>query len=649
MSSIYGIFSRNKKSVKNEELALMGSALSHWEADHSGSFMEGVIGMGCLMLHNTPESVDEKLPFNAAYKSLSITADACLYNREDLFQKLSIASEAQKGLADSALILAAYKKWGEDCPSHLLGDFAFAIWDKRERKLFCARDQMGVRPFFYYMSDKTFAFASENKGLLALPEIPRDPDHLWMADYICGVHMEKENSFYKEILRLPPAHTLTVTAGDIKKRRYWDFDLGREMLFQKEEDYFEAFREGLENAVKVRLRTHRHVGSELTGGLDSSVVASLADRMLKEEGKRVYTFSHASPVGMAGKEGFMPDERRFVDMILEYTGMNKHCYVFNREKRGLFEIQERAFKMQSGVAQSDFATSGWFLFEEAQKKEVGLILSGLGGDHIPSSHGPGFYQELADSGQWKEIVKELRATRKRKGGNLFKSIIATFLDVRAPCVGNALRRLSGKKNLKSDRTNTSLLKCRDLGIPGLSEFVDSVDMKGRINHQMDLMGKLRTVREREYHMISNAHLTTRVECGSISTGSMKMEYRYPLLDVPLLEFSLAIPARMKRKNGWGRYVYRKSVEGLIPPGVQWEENKFGFLFPWWQNSLSGEEGRPFPAPPADAAEEVKFYYKIFKSVPEEAKKVHQKQMDMLAEREKKKGAAGESVQRKRAS
>src|SRR6187402_2276600 len=125
------------------------------------------------MLYNTPESLNEKLPYHNTDSGLTVTADARIDNREEIYELLNLPVADAGQLADSTLILMLYKKYSGDCVKHLVGDFAFAIWDNNTETLFCARDQMGIKPFFYYQNDNYFAFASEIKGLLALPDIDK--------------------------------------------------------------------------------------------------------------------------------------------------------------------------------------------------------------------------------------------------------------------------------------------------------------------------------------------------------------------------------------------------------------------------------------------------------------------------------------------
>ena len=159
------------------------------------------------MLWTTDESVLERLPLAADAGRYAITADARIDNREELLASLAL----DRRTADSEIILAAYRKWGEECPVHLLGDFAFAIWDRRRQTLFCACDPMGVKGLYYHLSPTALSFASEIKALFALPEIPRRLNEVRVAEYLITLFEDRCGTFYRDILRLPGAHSLSVT------------------------------------------------------------------------------------------------------------------------------------------------------------------------------------------------------------------------------------------------------------------------------------------------------------------------------------------------------------------------------------------------------------------------------------------------------
>jgi asparagine synthase (glutamine-hydrolysing) len=161
----------------------MVDILAHRGPDGAGAWSEESVGLGHRMLHTTPESLNEKLSLVDDRRGLVLTADARLDNRDELITALGFGGRPCEELTDSELILGAYKRWGERCPERLLGDFAFAIWDRRRQELFCARDHIGVKPFYYHRAGKLFVFASEIKALLCVPEVPRRLNEVRVAPF----------------------------------------------------------------------------------------------------------------------------------------------------------------------------------------------------------------------------------------------------------------------------------------------------------------------------------------------------------------------------------------------------------------------------------------------------------------------------------
>src|SRR3989454_9825112 len=267
----------------------MLARLAHRGPDGAGVWSGGAVGLGHRLLHTTPESLREHLPLASGDGTLVLTADARIDNRGELLAALGRGVEA----TDAELILAAYERWGERCPEHLLGDFAFVIWDARRATLFCARDHFGVKPFYYYHAPgRLFCFASEIKGLLALAEVPRRLNETRVADYLVPLLEDKVITFYQDILRLPPAHRMTVTRQGVRIEQYWALDPEREIRMKSDADYAAAFREIFTEAVRCRLRSAFPVGSMLSGGLDSSSIVCVARQLLAQDGgETLHTFS----------------------------------------------------------------------------------------------------------------------------------------------------------------------------------------------------------------------------------------------------------------------------------------------------------------------------------------------------------------------
>ena len=216
-------------------------------------------------------------------ENLWLKANARIDGREELIQKLQLIGSP----SDDELILHAYETWGEGCVNHLIGDFAFAIWDERLQRLFCARDHFGVKPFFYTHISDHFNFSSSLNALRLDPRVSDTLNEIAIGDYLLfGVNQDHSATTFKDIQRLPPGHTLTVVNNAIKIHRYWTPSIPAEVRFRDSESYVERFSELLSRAVADRLRTDR-VAISMSGGLDSTSLTAIA----REQGARVHAFS----------------------------------------------------------------------------------------------------------------------------------------------------------------------------------------------------------------------------------------------------------------------------------------------------------------------------------------------------------------------
>ena len=216
-------------------------------------------------------------------ENLLLMANARIDGREELIEKLKSKLTLKQTPTDAELILCAYDAWGEDCVNYLIGDFAFAIWDARLRRFFCARDHFGVKPFFFAHLSDDFIFSSSLIDLRKDPRVSDTLNEFAVGDYLLfGVNQDLSTTIFKDIQRLPPAHYLTVTNGSLKIRRYWTPDMSASVRFRDPQSYVEKFSELLSRAVADRLRTDR-LAVSMSGGLDSTSLAAVARKQLKDD------------------------------------------------------------------------------------------------------------------------------------------------------------------------------------------------------------------------------------------------------------------------------------------------------------------------------------------------------------------------------
>ncbi|BAZ11056.1 putative asparagine synthase [Calothrix sp. NIES-4071] len=595
MSGIMGIYYLDGSPVKRENLVKMVDILAHRGPDGADTWVEGAVGFGHRMLWTTPESLIEKLPL-ANQIGIVITSDARIDNRHELISVLQFNDCPPDKITDSQLILAAYEKWGESCPEHLLGDFAFAIWDKQKQILFCARDHMGIKPFYYYyQAGEIFAFGSEIKALLCLQEVPRQLNEVKVGDYLAANLQDKSNTFYQGIFRLPPASSLMVNAKGIQIQSYWKLDPKRELRLNSDEEYAEALREIFAEAVRCRLRSAFTLGSHLSGGLDSSSITCMARQLLIQEGKNrsLHTFSN---IFDAVPES---DERSFIEVVLAQGDMIPH-YVHADEMGPLSNLEE-IFRYQDEVISVPNHFFAWKMNDAVNKAGIRVVLDGFDGDNT-ISHGNDYFAELANKGEWATFAVETEAIKELIGASPIS--ILRYYGLRS------LEQLARQRKwVAFFRETNEILRYFNVsrrqiflhhGIkPLLPKFVLQVLRFLRGHHQLESRGQAlvnpkfakriglqkrvetfknhssQPITEREGHWqgLTSGILTQALEISDQYAAVFGLEVRHPFMDKRLLEFCLSLPAEQKLHKGWSRLVMRRAMKNILPEKVQWRRDK----------------------------------------------------------------------------
>lgn len=522
------------------------------------------MGLGHLMLYNTPESKYEQLPYRDPGTGMIITADARIDNRQELADKLGMDIETDKPVPDSLLILETYKQYGTACPEHLVGAFAFAIWDPHENQLFCARDHMGFKPFYYFCNDTLCLFSTEIKGIKAHPGISPAINEGFVADALSTLKSEKHQTFYKEIFRLPPDHYMNVTSEKTDIRRYWYLNPSFELKRSSEEAYIKLFLETLEEAVRCRLRSAYPVGAELSGGIDSSAIVGIAAR----EGD-IRTFSHALP-GWA-RDTYFPydDETKHGRKVINYHNIRDHFFITG-EKEGILEPLRQGLGLHERVMQGTLSAVFKPLYRKVEEENCRTLLSGYGGDEMVTSPGPGYMEELAESLRFGKLLKELYQKNKNKGKG--KQLLSIAKQAARHTIYGALQRF--QPAYRTPRWAHDIYHALAIN----PAFFEEMNLKQRFYSKKKLPAG-GSVRMRQFRRINYDYMPQRLEYCAIQAQTHKIEYRYPLLDKHLVEFYLSLPSYMKFRNGYGRYILRQATEGILPPEIRWRTDKTGVVVP----------------------------------------------------------------------
>jgi asparagine synthase (glutamine-hydrolysing) len=483
---------------------------------------------------------------------LTIVADVRLDNRADLCGELGLGA----GTPAKAVILAAYCRWKADCAAHLLGDFAFAIWDEARRELFCARDQSGVRPFYYVATPKEFLFASE-PGALRATSVPRDAlNEERIADYLAGIEPDAEATFYTDVMRLPPRTSMTVHRDGIRRSVYWSPDSKPVVRT----DAPEQFRWLFEDAVRCRLGDRGEVGSMLSGGLDSSAIVCVAAPMMSETGKRLPTFS------LSFNKDPNRDESRFVDSVAARYPI--HSRRIAADDLHPFVDFDRLIAEQGEPFLAPGLAATRTLYRHAADAGLRVLLNGHGGDEVVS-HGFGRLRELATAGRVVQLWKESRGVAALYGDSPWPFYFGQlFLHPAAVAVRRRVRSIKHAVRPGERAANPGFV---------VSQFADSTGLAGRISGQRRARSEA-WIDERSAHSFAvtapiQAHAFESLGRTATANG---IEPRYPFWDRRLIEFCLSLPSHEKMKDGWTRSILRRGMEGVLPADVQWRRDKRDF-------------------------------------------------------------------------
>jgi asparagine synthase (glutamine-hydrolysing) len=320
MSGFVGVISADEASIDGRLLEQLTAFLTFRGPDAQAQWIDGSVGFGHALLRTSSEPECARQP-QSLDGAVWIAGDVRVDGRADLIRQLESKGRYRlHDASDAELILHAYHAWGDDCVEHLLGDFAYAIWDGRTKRLFCARDHFGVKPFYYAQTTLGFVFSNTLNCLRLHPGVSEKIDDSAIGDFLLfGYNREPTTTTFADIKRLPPAHVLTWSAGSTRVRRYWTLPAVGQIHYRRPVDYVDHFRELWGTAIEDRLRGDR-VAVLMSGGLDSTSVAVTAHDLLSARPKAVdlsaYTLVY---------DQLIPDrERHYAGLVAGVLGIPVH-------------------------------------------------------------------------------------------------------------------------------------------------------------------------------------------------------------------------------------------------------------------------------------------------------------------------------------
>ncbi|AIQ50713.1 asparagine synthase-related protein [Paenibacillus sp. FSL R7-0331] len=587
MSAIAGIYHLQQHNLDPELGMNLMKQLNRYPADDARDWQDKSVYLGCLSQWITPQSVNEHLPYYDPERKLAITADAIIDNRNELFEVLGIPREDREAIPDSLLILLAYEKWGEEAPVHLIGDFAFMIWDERRHKLFGARDFSGNRTLYFHQSGTIFAFCTVIHPLLSLPGAGQRLNEQWVAEFLAiQDRVDAADCFltvYDSVGQLPPAHSVSITGGKIVFSRYCTIQAPPELRLGSNWEYEEAFREVFGRAVKDRLRTYRAAGANLSGGLDSGSVVSFAAEELRRRGQPLYTFSSYPVDGFTGFKlgNRVADERPYIQETIDFVGNIQPSLMNFPERNSYNDIEDwlGIMEMPYKFIENSYWLKG--IYEQAQQQNIGILLSGQRGNWSVS-WGPALdYQaKLLREFRWLSFYRENKGYNESMQAN--RRLVMKIVGRKAfPEIRGLLSRRQSQEELP------------ELIDPGFARRTEVYERLQRSNIAGDPSAQsIYDFRKRHFEQphIWNVN-------GTVAT-KLSLKYRVwdrdPTNDLRVIRFCLSIPEEQYVQKGVDRSLIRRAMAGRLPDNVRLNRKRRGVqgadgiqrMLPEWDTFLS---------------------------------------------------------------
>lgn len=523
----------------------MGNSLHHRGPDGLSSVVTDSFGCLHLMLKATDNPGPQ--PFVDS-DGFVITSDARLNDLAGLRTKLAVGAD----VAESELILRAYRTWGEDCVKHLDGDFAFAIFDGK--KLFCARDHLGVKPLYIGERKGVFAFASEADAVALI--LQAEINETRIADFLVYPleHVDFVSTFYHGVDRLPPATCMVVDEKGRRHRCYWEIDGEREIRFLKDEDYVAAYRELLLTAVSERTQGEGPVASMLSGGVDSSTVVgcTLAER----KGKSLTTFSTVSPPGEACQDS------AFMEIMIDKLALN----AVRATPEDARSLAGRLLASIDNIGEPFDNYMIQIMLINLLARDAGhkYLLDGVEGDMLHSLS-VSYPATLLRMGQVSLALKETYHQWNNTFDRQVFLLFLYYLWLRRIGIPNWLSPLG---LIKRRFLATGIFR-RKFGETIIHPaFADRMQIRERLD-EMDgrIYGRRPGLKEQHLRAIHHPAIAVALERYDRVGARFGIEPRHPLMDRKLVEFSAAVPWNQKVRHGWNKYLLRRAGEGLVPRQV----------------------------------------------------------------------------------
>jgi asparagine synthase (glutamine-hydrolysing) len=570
MCGICGIFDMRGEPISRELIEQMNDAITHRGPDGSGVYLDREVGLG----HRRLSIIDlggGAQPLGSADGQLQIVFNGEIYNFVELRHELESLGAVFRTKSDTEVIIHAYAKWGPQCVNRLNGMFAFALWDNRSRKLFFARDHLGIKPLYYAQIGTQFAFASEVKALLQVPNCPREVDVPAMAELFTFRYVPSPLTLFKGIKKLPAAHWMEVSSRGVQMERYWK-KIPKVRARLTEGEAIEEYQQLLEDAVRLQMRSDVPLGLFLSSGIDSAGLLAL---MAGRASGPVQTFTIGFEQGEASNEIDEASEIARIFGADHYsTLLTPHDYTSYFE-RYMGDLEE--------PVGSESAAAFYFVAKKARER-VKVALTGQGADEPWAGYDR--YLGIKLSSAYSQLPSALTSS--------LKSIVS-----RLPLPIERLKRgldSLGERDMLTRLTKASSFFSDDMRRQIYAGPLEELNRAQPFGPQRALAALQKEVQHLDA-LTQLLYLDTHINLPDYllmvadkTSMANSLEVRVPLIDYRLIEFIETLPPSFKLNGMTGKYIHKKAMEKWLPDKIVHRKKK-GFENPvdrWFRTDM-----RPF--------------------------------------------------------
>lgn len=560
MCGIAGMIKKDGSLVSSDDIRMMTDTLVHRGPNAEGQYVWKNLGLGHRRLSIIDLSDLGKQPMASHDNQYVIVFNGEVYNYLELRDEIKAMGGKLISNTDTEIIMEAYRYWGKDCVKHFNGMWAFVLLDKSKNIIFASRDRLGVKPFYYLQREDVFAFASEPKAILEMFPEERQYNPTMVYRYLKGWPEDMNNqTFYKNIYQLQPAASFFYDLREHKmcEWNYWKINAEKayaERIQGKKP--IQEFRNLLEDAIRLRLRSDVPIGSSLSGGLDSSTIVGI---LSKKFSVPVKTFSSVY-------EDIDCNEKEFIDEVNKFASTEPHL-VYPADIN-LLEALEKIVVHHDGPNAGASLYSGYSVYQEAQKK-VKVLMDGQGADELLGGYTSSYFARL------KDILSEKTLWSKIKAMKLIGIFRKEWPEKMNEMPFEVMRAAMGDKAARTDthKQSVKFSKHIDLFYEGFEkeaakEIVrKSGSVEGNLNQEL-------------YYQLMQSTLPEILHNVDGNSMTFSLEVRLPFLDYRIVEFCMALNGRYKIKNQWTKWILRKSCKQYLPERVLYRTNKMGFPAPF---------------------------------------------------------------------